>query len=492
MEDQQQQPQQQQALHSPPHVLIFPLPFQGPVNSMLKLAELLCLSGLHVTFLVTNHIRGRLLRFTNIQYHFSRYPGFHLDSISDGLPEDHPRLGDQFMEMFNAFQAVTKPLFRQMLLLPASAIAPRPPVTFIIADGILSFTIDVAKEIGLPIVCCRTLSPCALWIFFCLPILLQSGEFPFQENELDVLITSVPGMEGVLRRRDLPSFCRSGDPDDPSIRLFMTERHQVPRADGLILNTFEDLEGPLLSQIRTLCPNLYTIGPLHAHLKARLAADTTPVSSFSSSSFRPEDRTCLTWLDEQPPKSVVYVSFGSLVTITEEQLVEFWVGLVNSGKRFLWVIRPDSMAGKEWESQIPTELREEAKKRGYIVGWAPQEEVLGHPSVGAFLTHSGWNSTLESVFEGVPMICWPYFVDQQINSRFVGEVWKLGLDMKDTCDRVIVEKMVNDVMDVRKEEFSRSAERMANLARQSVSKGGFSSVNLDRLIEDIRSMSCQS
>lgn len=180
------------------------------------------------------------------------------------------------------------------------------------------------------------------------------------------------------------------------------------------------------------------------------------------------------------------------MTITEEQLVEFWVGLVNSGKRFLWVIRPDSMAGKGWESQIPTELREEAKKRGYIVGWAPQEEVLGHPSVGAFLTHSGWNSTLESLFEGVPMICWPHFVDQQINSRFVGEVWKLGLDMKDTCDRVIVEKMVNDVMEVRKEEFARSADWMASLARQSVTKGGVSSVNLDRLIEDIRSMSRQS
>ncbi|TKY69965.1 7-deoxyloganetic acid glucosyltransferase [Spatholobus suberectus] len=90
-----------------------------------------------------------------------------------------------------------------------------------------------------------------------------------------------------------------------------------------------------------------------------------------------------------------------------------------------------------------------------MVGWAPQEEVLAHKAIGGFLTHSGWNSTLESVVAGVPMICWPYFADQQINSRFVSEVWKLGLDMKDVCDRHVVEKMVNDLMVHRREEFLR-------------------------------------
>ena len=293
-------------------------------------------------------------------------------------------------------------------------------------------------------------------------------------------------MENFLRKRDLPSFCRSGDVTDPYIRLYSTESQLSPRADGLILNTFEDLEGPLLSHIRTLCPNLYAIGPLHGHLKSRLAVASLP----SSGSFRQEDRACLAWLDQQPPKSVLYVSFGSLATITKDQLMEFWCGLVNSGKRFLWVIRSDSLgSGGDSERQIPADLREGTKERGYIVDWAPQVEVLAHSSVGGFLTHSGWNSTLESVFEGVPMICWPCFVDQQLNSRFVGEVWGLGLDMKDTCDRVIVEKMVRDLMEERRDEFERSADRMADLARRSVTEGGSSYQNLDRLIQDIRSMS---
>jgi hypothetical protein len=90
---------------------------------------------------------------------------------------------------------------------------------------------------------------------------------------------------------------------------------------------------------------------------------------------------------------------------------------------------------------------------------------------------------------GVPMICWPYFADQQVNSRFVSQVWKLGLDMKDTCDRSIVEKMVNNLMVERREEFMRSADEMAKLAKESVSEGGHSYCNLDRLIEDIRLIS---
>lgn len=171
--------------------------------------------------------------------------------------------------------------------------------------------------------------------------------------------------------------------------------------------------------------------------------------------------------------------------MTRDQLMEFWHGLVNSGCKFLWVIRPDAVAG---DRNIPVEVAEGTKERGYIVDWAPQEEVLAHKAVGGFLTHSGFNSTLESVIEGKPMICWPYFMDQQVNSRFVEKFWKLGLDMKDTCDRVIVEKMVRDLMVERRDEFRESADRMAEKGRNCLREGGSSYANLDRLIEDIKLM----
>ncbi|XAR66222.1 7-deoxyloganetic acid glucosyltransferase [Bertholletia excelsa] len=363
-----------------PHVLVFPLPLQGPVKAMFKLTKLLCLAGIQVTFLVTDHIRGRLLRHTDIQSHFARYAGFRLAAISSGLADDHPRLADQFTELMVAWEAVTKPLYREKLA-------------------------SVSKEIGLPVICSTTISPCFLWVIFCLHELIEAGEAPIGEKDLDGLITGVPGMEGVLRRRDLPSFCRSSDPGDPYIQLYLAERELTPQADGLILNSFEDLEGPLL-----------------AH---------------------------------QPEKSVIYVSFGSLATVTKDQLMEFWHGLVNA----------DHRAREDGQGQIPPKLREGTEARGCILAWAPQEEVLAHRAVAAFLTHGGWNSTLESVYRGVAMICWPYFVDQQVDSRFVGEVGKLRLDMKDTCDPVVIERKVKELMEVRR-------------------PGGSSWCDLDRLIKD--------
>lgn len=304
---------------------------------------------------------------------------------------------------------------------------------------------------------------------------------------MDLVVKSVPGMEGFLRRRDLPGFFRVDEVDDPSFQTIKTETRRSTRARALILNTFEALEGQILYQIRKYCPILFSVGPLHAHLKSRLESQSAD-NSTAAGSFWEEDCSCIKWLDSQPSKSVIYVSFGSATILTRNELMEFWYGLVNSGVRFLWVMRPDSITGNDGEQQIPAEVEEGTRERGYMVGWAPQEEVLDHPAVGGFLTHCGWNSTLESVFAGVPMICWPYFADQTINSRFVSEVWKLGLDMKDTCDRAVIEKVVRDVMVDRKDEFLKKADEMAKMARNSISEGGSSFCNLEKLIEFIRSM----
>jgi len=197
----------------------------------------------------------------------------------------------------------------------------------------------------------------------------------------------------------------------------------------------------------------------------------------------------MTWLDSQLNKSVVYISFGSITIMSRDELLEFWHGLVDSGQRFLWVTRPDLVQGMTEASgqTIPAQLEQGTRERGCFVPWAPQEEVLAHPAVGCFLTHSGWNSTLESIAAGVPMICWPFFADQQITSRFVSEVWKIGVDMKDTCDRVTVERMVRKVMmDV---ELRTSICEMAKIARESTEEGGSSHMNFQKLIQYIKSVS---
>ncbi|KAK7407190.1 hypothetical protein VNO78_08893 [Psophocarpus tetragonolobus] len=461
------------------HVVLFPCSLKGNLNSMLKLAQLLALHHLHVTFVNTNH------HFCDFQALSQTYPTLHFKTFPHAFLHNPPSGDHSTAELYSSMNSHAKPLLTHILL------SHNPTLTCLIADGfVAALSAEVADQLGIPLIHFRAISVSSFWALFCAPILFQSKQLPITGDEdMDRIITTLPGMENTLRCRDLPSFFRGTQSHlvNP-LKSMVHECHQSLRAQALILNTFEELDGPLLSQIRLKFPKVFAVGPLHSHLNSRRECDakTTP----STSSFSEVDTSCLTWLDSQPLKSVIYVSFGSIATVTREELMEFWHGLVNSKKRFLWVMRPDMVVGKDEDShdRVPPELEEATKERGFIVGWAPQEEVLAHKAVGAFLTHSGWNSTLESLVAGVPMICWPFFADQQINSRFVSEVWKLGLDMKDVCDRHVVEKMVNDVMVHRRDEFVRSAQEMARLAHKSVSPGGSSYSSLDDLIQYIKSI----
>ena len=160
--------------NSPPHVLIFPLPCQGHVNSMLKLAELLSLAGINITFLNSEHNHKLLASYTNIEDRFAKHPGFRFQTITDGLPLDHPRSGDQLMEIFDAMKLITKPLFKKIVL------ETKPPVNCIIGDGVLGFVGDVAIEVGVPIIYFRTVSACSFWAYFSIPDIIEGGQLPIR------------------------------------------------------------------------------------------------------------------------------------------------------------------------------------------------------------------------------------------------------------------------------------------------------------------------
>ncbi|KAE8718073.1 7-deoxyloganetic acid glucosyltransferase [Hibiscus syriacus] len=316
--------------------------------------------------------------------------------------------------------------------------------------------------------------------------------FQFQVcTRIDKFLLGYPGFE----LRTITDGLPLDHPSSPCcfwtfIELLVKQTRKSAKANALIQNTAAELDGPILSQIRTQCPNVYAIGPINAQLKSR----NGELYHHFSNTLWEEDKTCISGLNKQSNPSVTYACFGSLTSMSREQLIELWYGLVNSNSKFLLVVRPDSVIGKDEGEDVDVvkELFDKSKDRGYIVDWASQEAVLNHPAVRGFLTHSGWNSTLEAVVAGVPMICWPYFGDQQVNSWIVSEVWRIGLDMKDVCDRKMVEKMVNDVMVDRKEEFAKSAAELAKLTNQSVRVGGSSYCNLDRLIGYIRETSLKT
>ncbi|KAJ4800962.1 Glycosyltransferase [Rhynchospora pubera] len=474
-----------------PHVLIFPYPSQGPLNCMMKLAELLAISGLHVTLLNTNDTHRRLCLSSAS---LPASPLLRFKSIPDGLPEDRPRDASLLRDVAESLNKNSRLLLYDLLLAMKNdeySSDGFPPITCLITDGFFPSFVDLAEDIRLPCLSFRTPSACSMWAYLCIPKLLENGELPFGEGvDLDEVIQGVPGMEGFLRRRDLPEFFRGAkSADDPQLKFMSTVSAYSSKAKGLILNTTEVLESTSVHHIRAQIPVTYALGPLHAILDSyRSARSCTDASSAShTSSLWQEDTECLKWLDLQTDNSVVYVSFGSFTTLTREEFHELFFGLINSGHKILWVLRPDMVRGLAWTDEIKRALPEE---QGRIISWAPQHKVLAHRAVGCFVMHSGWNSTLESIVEGVPMLCWPFFLDQQINSRFVSEIWQVGLDMKDIRNRDVVEKMVREMMEGESAaRFRKSARDLADAVKESISDGGSSFREFHRLIEDIKSMS---
>ncbi|KAF5448478.1 hypothetical protein F2P56_029013 [Juglans regia] len=165
-------------------------------------------------------------------------------------------------------------------------------------------------------------------------------------------------------------------------------------------------------------------------------------------------------------------------------MVEFACGLANSKKAFLWVIRPDMV---KCDSMIvPHKFLSETKDRGIVVSWCPQEDVLSHPSIGGFLTHCGWNSMTASMCAGVPVLCWPFFADQQTNCRLACVEWGIGMEIDCNVKRDEVEKLVRELMEGEKgKEMRKHAMKWKKMAEEAVGADGCSNLNLDKVVKEV-------
>lgn len=241
-------------------------------------------------------------------------------------------------------------------------------------------------------------------------------------------------------------------------QMMLRNNKSVKSADWLICNSAYDLEQGAFSLATEIVP----VGPLLA----------TPTSS--AGSFWPAESSCLKFLDQHPPCSVIYVAFGSFTAFSQAQFEELAKGLELTNRPFLWVVRSDDENRKA-----------NIAERGMMVNWAPQQEVLSHPSVGCFLSHCGWNSTIESVSNGVPILCWPYFADQFINESYICDVWKIGLTLKRDGSGIIKSEELKKKVDqlLSDNSFKQRALQLKEVTMASIAEGGSSYNNFMNFIE---------
>ncbi|CAL5348784.1 hypothetical protein CsSME_00035446 [Camellia sinensis var. sinensis] len=455
------------------HAVCAPFPAQGHINPMLKLAKLLHNRDFHITFVNTESNHNRVLKSRGPDS-LDGLPSFRFETIPDCPPET---------DNSKYWLAPFKDLLSK---LSDTATSNVPPITCIISDAVMRFTLATAEELGIPRVSFWAAGACGFMGFFQYRNLVDKGFLPVKDpsfitNEyLDTIVDWIPSMQGI-RLKDIPQFIHCFKQCDFMIKFTSEIVETTLKSFALIINTFEKLEHQALYELSSMFPPIYTIGPLH------LLLNQTKDRSLKSigSNLWTEMPECLEWLNSKEPNSVLYVNYGSLTVMTQNQLVEFAWGLANSNQTFLWIVRPDLVAGDL--VVIPPEFVAETKERSLLTSWCPQEQVLSHPSIGGFLTHCGWNSIIESISSGVPMICWPSFGDQQTNCWYICTQLGIGVEINSNVNRDEIERVVRELMveDNGKKMKKRTMEwrKIAEEAIVSSSASSFS--NLEKMIKQV-------
>ncbi|KAD7480193.1 hypothetical protein E3N88_03329 [Mikania micrantha] len=444
-------------------VILFPLPYQGHINPMLQLANLLYSKGFSITIFHTNFNKPKT----------TNYPHFTFKFILDNDPDDqrYSKLPLQGMGAFARvflFNQIGGDQLRHQLELELLA-KDEPPVSCLITDSLWHFAQSAADSLSLPRLVLRTSSLFCFLVYASLPLLDDLGYLSLSDNNrLEEHVIEFP----VLKVKDIKKMAFKRD-NDAIGEAICNMVKQTKASSGIIWNSFKELEEPELETVLRDIPAPSFLIPFPKHFTA------------SSSSLLDQDRTFFPWLDQQPPNSVVYVSFGSVAQVNEKEFLEIAHGLEDSKRSFLWVVRPGFVEGSAWVEPLPDGFLGE---KGRIVEWAPQQEVLAHEAVGAFWTHSGWNSTFESVCEGVPMICSPFWGDQPLDARYMSDVWKVAVYLENGWKREEISSAIRRVMvDEEGEDIRERARVLKQKLQVSLKKGGSSYESVDALVAYISS-----
>ncbi|CAL9085359.1 unnamed protein product [Musa textilis] len=474
------------------HFVLIPWLGTSHTIPMIDIGRLLAKRGVTVTVVMTRNGAARLsptiaqIASSGLPIRFATLP---FPSVEVGLPEgcetgDSLPSMDMMPNLYHGSKLLRQPLEE---LLREQTIAP----SCIICGACYPWTPEVARELGIP---CFIFHGFGSFALFCMHNLYRYRPHERASSPTEPFL--LPGLpfQFEIAREQLPLQFQL-------LPHFMEMCNEVREGelamDGVLVNSFDDLEPGYAERLAAASgKKVCTIGPVSlCYGSGRLdMADRGKKLSVDA-------RRCLDWLDSMKPRSVIYVSFGSVGSFASAQLMELGHGLLASNRPFIWVISGLERLPGEVDQWLQEKLEKGGDSKCLLIrGWAPQVMILSHPAVGGFLTHCGWNSTLESASAGVPMATWPLFSEQFLNQKLIVDVLGIGVavgvktsmqQLKQSPEegarmsREEVAKAVERLMDGGQEgeERRRRAKEFGEKARKAMTEGGCSHDNVTRLIE---------
>ncbi|XP_027358858.1 UDP-glycosyltransferase 83A1-like [Abrus precatorius] len=449
------------------HIMVVPYPVQGHVIPLMELSLLLAKQGIKITFVNTKENHERIVNaFASGNDLLSQIS---LVWISDGLEssEERKRAGKSSEAVLNVMPQKLEELIECINGSESEKI------TCVLADQSIGWVIDIAEKKGIRRAAFCPASAAQLVLGLSIPKLIDDGIIDKDGTPLEKQVIQLSSTMPSVSTEHLVWVCVGNKTTQKRIfQLMMKNIKSIQKNEWLFCNSTYELEPAACS----MAPEIKPIGPLLSSNKL----------GYSSGNFWLQDLTCLNWLDQQSPSSVIYVAFGSFTTFSPTQFQELCLGLELSNRPFLWVVQPEITEGSK--NAYPKGFVERVAERGRMVGWAPQQKILSHSSVACFLSHCGWNSTVESVSNGIPILCWPYFADQFLNRSYICDVWKVGLGFERNGSGIVtrgeirskIEQLLND------EQLKARAKDLKEKVQIGTGQGGLSNNNLDSFIRWIK------
>ncbi|KAL6312220.1 hypothetical protein AAG906_020381 [Vitis piasezkii] len=381
-------------------------------------------------------------------------------NVADGMPEGHVLSGNP-QEGIELFLKATPGNFREVVEVAEGESGMR--ISCLLTDAFLWFAGEMAEDRCIPWVPLWTSGPVSLAVHVYTDDIRKMvlGANGIEGHEVQTL-DFIPGLSSI-HAVDLPEEIVSGSLDSPFSQMLHKMGLTLPRAAAVVINSFEEMEPTVVNDLKSKFKKFVNVGPFTLSSPPPLA---------------PDSNSCLLWLDRQKAASVAYISFGTIITPPPHELVALAEALESTGVPFLWSLRDNS------KDNLPKGFLERTSQNGKVVPWAPQLQVLGHASVGVFVTHCGWNSVTESIVCGVPMICRPFFGDQNLNRRMVQDVWGIGVGVKGGV--FTKSGLTRDLELILAHEGKKMREKIGvlkELATEAVESNGSSTKNFSTLLE---------